>query len=86
MKSRIVDIHGDRFSDTLLTFFQFFTWPLGILAVTFCISENRGRIKAWFDAQGRVQTYWGLVYIVVTMVVSTFTYLEYYINFYLYLH
>jgi len=42
---------------------------------TLCISEIRGRVKAWFDAQGRVQTYRGLVYIGVTRVVSTFTYI-----------
>ena len=56
-------------------FFNFCAWPLGIHTVTFCISEIRGRIKAWFDAQGRVQTYKGLVYIGVTRVVSTFIYI-----------
>ena len=29
---------------------------------TLYISEIRGRVKAWFDAQGRVQTYRGRVY------------------------
>ena len=61
------------------TLFSIFAWPLGIHTITFCISDNSGRIKVWFDDQRRVQTYRGLVYIVVTMVVSTFIYIKYYI-------
>ena len=38
----------------LMISYEFFVsiraWPLGIHTVTFCISENRGRIKALFDA------------------------------------
>jgi len=62
-------------SNALRVFFNFCAWLLDIHTVTLCISEIRGRIKAWFDAQGRVQTYRGLVYIGVTRVVSTFTYI-----------
>jgi len=31
-------------------FLKFFGWPLSIHTVTFCITEIRGRLKAWFDA------------------------------------
>ena len=50
-----------------------FRVAIGYPHCTLCISEIRGRIKAWFDAQGRVQTYRGLVYVFLLLLVQFIT-------------